>query len=158
MALTAKQEHFARLIALQRYNQSDAYREAYDVAEGTRLASVNREAFDVANNPKVASMISALKGEVQGQVLVSQQELVEELRKVAFSEVKGGVRAGEKTAALKEIGKLLGLYQQENQENRPINITHVTVITTHGKETREVSDTQVVDGEGIPVPDEDTQE
>ena len=156
MALTANQEHFARLVALEGYKQSDAYREAYECPHSS-AATVNSEANTLMQHPQIAPMIESLKQTVQAQALVDHQEIVAHLKEIAFSKVKN-VRASDKNVALDKLAKISGLYQQESQENRPINITHVTVITTHGKETREVSDTQVVDGEGIPIPDEDTQE
>lgn len=60
MALTAKQEMFAKLIALEGMNQSEAYAKAYDTS-GWKPASVASKASTMASDASVAARIVVLK-------------------------------------------------------------------------------------------------
>ena len=53
MKLTPKQDHFARLIALDGVNQAEAYRQAYD-AGNMKPETIWQRASEVARHSKVA--------------------------------------------------------------------------------------------------------
>ena len=57
MALTNKQEKFARLIALDGLNQSDAYRQAYDVGPDTSPATIADNGYTLAHHTDIAPRI-----------------------------------------------------------------------------------------------------
>lgn len=59
MALTAKQEAFARGVALEKLGQADAYRAAYDTSKMTPK-SVDESASHLAADTKVAARIKVL--------------------------------------------------------------------------------------------------
>ena len=58
MELTPKQERFAQLIALVGLNQSDAYREAYNVGIDTSGPTVNQNAYRLMQHAEIALRIA----------------------------------------------------------------------------------------------------
>ena len=60
LKLTAKQETLCQLVALEGLDQSEAYRQAYDVSLDTLPATVWSEASRLVANPKVAARIAEL--------------------------------------------------------------------------------------------------
>ena len=57
--LSPQREKFAQAVA-SGMNQSDAYREAYKVRNGTKLSSVNVNASKLMNDAKVAQRVAEL--------------------------------------------------------------------------------------------------
>ena len=160
--LTPKQERVAQLVALEGLDQSEAYRQVYDVGPDTEPATVWSEASRLVADPKVSARIAELRATCQKQSIASRERIVEELAKVAFAErQEGPVRDADKTAALDKLAKVTGLYRddQKDPNQHPINITHVTVVLSHGEtETREVTPPRphVIDGESHVVPGDET--
>ena len=66
MKLTPKQDHFARLIALDGVNQSEAYRRAYD-ARNMKPETIWQRASEVARHSKVAARVQELRDGLQEQ-------------------------------------------------------------------------------------------
>ena len=139
MALTNKQEHFARLIALDGLSQHDAYLHAYNVSPDTSPDTINENASHLASSTNVAPRIQELKASLQVEALASAASLVRELLTVGNVQVPAGhVRAADKVAALDKVAKILGLYKdtEDARSARPPVITNITVILNRGDEKR----------------------
>ena len=110
-ALTRKQETFARSVALDGLNLSDAYRSAYNTANFLPK-TVSEEASRLASNPKVAAMIQSLKASFQRAEVETRVwdrvRLVQELEK-NVSGARAELQFAPSTRALELIGKVTGL-------------------------------------------------
>ena len=62
--LTDKQEHFSQLV-VKYGNQSKAYREAYDVKEGTKDTTVTVKASELMTNGNVSARVEQLREETK---------------------------------------------------------------------------------------------
>ena len=148
--LTSREEAFARLIALEGLGQSAAYRQTHNVSPDSKPETTWVNASHLAT--KVQPRIAELRGAVQAQSVASRERIVEELAKVGYAErATGPVRDADKTAALKEIGRITGLYTEQPKDQRPITLTKVTVVLDRGDagKTEEVRvlKPRVVEGE-----------
>ena len=102
--LTPKQEKFASLIAIEGLNQSEAYRQAYDVSPDSAPRTVWDDASQLAHNTEVAQRIAELRAAAQAQMSASRQKIIEELAKVGYADVATeAVRPSDKIAALGKI-------------------------------------------------------
>lgn len=137
MPLTNKQEHFARLIALEGLNQSEAYRQAYDTSNYLP-STVTEDASRLAANSNVLARIQELKASLQAEAVTNATSLVRELLTVGNVKVPAEhVRAADKVAALDKVAKILGLYKDNDEiRQRPVAITQITVILDHGDTAR----------------------
>ena len=135
--LTAKQETLCQLIALQGHDQSEAYRQAYDVSLDTLPATVWSEASRLVANPKVAARITELREAYQERAMVSAEEVIQELKQVGMAAVTGDVRPSDKVAALDKMAKILGLYRdpEKDRDSQAVQITRVTVVLDQGSIT-----------------------
>lgn len=84
--LTAKQEKFAQNI-IQGMSQADAYRSAYDTRKMSDK-TVHENASRLANNSKVTARINELRGQIAVASVMSAQERLEYLTRVARGEEK----------------------------------------------------------------------
>jgi hypothetical protein len=132
--LTAKQETLCQLIALQGHDQSEAYRQAYDVSLDTLPATVWSEASRLVANPKVAARIEELREAYQERTMVSAEEVIQELKQVGMATVTSDVRPSDKVAALDKMAKILGLYRdpEKDRDAQAVQITKVTVVLDRG--------------------------
>jgi hypothetical protein len=123
--LTAKQETLCQLIALDRLDQSQAYRQAYEVSLDTLPATVWSEASRLVANPKVAARIAELRADCQERALVTADGVLQELKQVGYAAVKGDVRPADKVAALDKMSKILGLYRDDraDRDQQPVVTT-----------------------------------
>ena len=80
--LTAKQEKFAKLIALQEYTQHDAYLEAYDVTS-TLDNTINKKASEIAHLPIVLARIEHLRERTVSKAVMTLQGRMEKLSEIA---------------------------------------------------------------------------
>lgn len=144
--LTVKQETFCQLIALEGLDQSEAYRQAYDVSLDTLPTTVWSEASRLVVNPKVAARIAELREAYQERALCSAEEVIKELMQVGMATVKGDVRPSDKVAALDKMAKILGLYREPDRDSQSTQITQVTVILDHGQGGTATETHQIVDG------------
>ena len=135
--LTAKQETLCQLIALQGHDQSEAYRQAYDVSLDTLPATVWSEASRLVANPKVAARIAELLAAYQERTMVSAEEVIQELKQVGMATVTSDVRPSDKVAALDKMAKILGLYRdpEKDWDAQAVQITKVTVVLDQGSST-----------------------
>ncbi len=107
--LTASQELFAHLVITEP-NNSAAYRLAYN-AENMKASTVGREAYKLVRNPKIATKIRELRVELQKQLGWNSAQLVNMQGNIFESAYAAG-DWGQATAALREIAKLVGAYEQ----------------------------------------------
>ena len=125
MSLTPKQHIFIDGI-LSGLNQSDAYREAYDV-DGMMPATIHNEAFKLMANPEIATSIEASRQHRRGWTLA---RILEE----ADRNLKGAQESGQwapANGALAFIGKATSLIQ-EQPTPETVSITRVTVVLDSG--------------------------
>ena len=79
--LTDKQEHFSQLV-VKYGNQSKAYREAYDVKEGTKDESINQKASEYANKVGIKSRINELRKEMEQEHKIDRDFIIQGLIKI----------------------------------------------------------------------------
>ena len=123
MGLTAKQETFSKLVALDGLNPSEAYRKAYDT-NPINQSSIHEQASKLMSNNKVATRINELKAtienEIVSKVVFDKQRIISEL---ALNMELG--RETKQLAASNQAIKLIGLsvgniFEAETQQ---INVT-----------------------------------
>ena len=76
--LSPQREKFAQAVA-SGMNQSDAYREAYRVRNGTKLSSVNVNASKLMNDAKVAQRDAELRAPIVKNVQVTLENHLRDL-------------------------------------------------------------------------------
>ena len=106
MALTAKQESFCQLVAIQQYSLTDAYIAAYDT-EGMQQNSIYQLSCRLSKQVKVTSRIEALKATVTEKLA---SEIVFDKRRI-ISELALNMELGRETkqlAASNQAIKLIG--------------------------------------------------
>lgn len=112
--LTAKQEAFARLIALGDeegvpLSQAEAYRRVYDTNNG-KIAS--EEASKLVRHPKVAQMVERLKAEVVGRMRDKAVSVREEVADHLRLWMKGeGRPSPQQVRAAELLGKTVGMFR-----------------------------------------------
>jgi len=84
--LTGKQEKFCQSI-VQGSNQSDAYRQAYDVSRSTPK-SVNENASQLMRNVKILSRVRELQEPAVKAVQYDYARWLEEIQRMAFFDVR----------------------------------------------------------------------
>ena len=125
MSLTPKQHIFIDGI-LSGLNQSDAYREAYDV-DGMMPATIHNEAFKLMANPEIATSIEASRQHRRGWTLA---RILEE----ADRNLKGSQEDRQWASAngsLAFIAKASGVVQ-DRPTPETVSITRVTVVLDSG--------------------------
>ena len=106
MALTAKQESFCQLVAIQQYSLTDAYIEAYDT-EGMQQNSIYQLSCRLSKQVKITSRIEALKLDISEKLA---SEIVFDKRRI-ISELALNMELGRETkqlAASNQAIKLIG--------------------------------------------------
>ncbi len=111
MKLTAKQEAFAQSIA-GGMNQSDAYRSAYS-AFAMKPATVQNNAYKLLKNNEILTRVKSLQSALANKALWTREDSVVGLRSIA---VDSGSKAGEITAAIKELNAMHGFQAPTKHE------------------------------------------
>ena len=111
--LTPKQEAFAQAVASGK-NQSDAYRMAYRVREGTTAAAVNQHACRVMALGKVSARVEELRAPVVQKARMTLEGHLEDLMRLRNMAAKGGQFGAAITAEIAR-GKAAGV----TAEGRP---------------------------------------
>lgn len=144
LKLTPKQQHFADLLAAG-VSDSDAYRKAYD-AENMAPATIQREAHALANHPKITTALADLRAVARQEAQIDARDLIAKLQGIADAPVQEPIRASDKIAAVREIGRLAGLYRDDraDRDQRPV-VTQITVVLNHGRGGTATEKHQVVD-------------
>jgi uncharacterized protein YmfQ (DUF2313 family) len=135
--LTDKQEKFAQLV-VKLGNQSEAYRQAYDVKETTTTESVNVQASVLMSDLNISLRVEELREQTKKAHAIDRDRMVkynlrlveawEELWELGKKEnktkeeiqrfylCKDLVKGSDYKSCLAEISKLTGLYQPEKVE------------------------------------------
>jgi uncharacterized protein YmfQ (DUF2313 family) len=135
--LTIKQEKFAQLV-VKLGNQSEAYRQAYDVKETTTIESVNVQASVLMSDLNISLRVEELREQTKKAHAIDRDRMVkynlrlveawEELWELGKKEnktkeeiqrfylCKDLVKGSDYKSCLAEISKLTGLYQPEKVE------------------------------------------
>lgn len=135
--LTVKQEKFAQLV-VKLGNQSEAYRQAYDVKETTTTESVNVQASVLMSDLNISLRVEELREQTKKAHAIDRDRMVkynlrlveawEELWELGKKEnktkeeiqrfylCKDLVKGSDYKSCLAEISKLTGLYQPEKVE------------------------------------------
>ena len=134
--LTAKQERFCELVALEGMTQADAYREAYST-KSMKDKQVWEEASKLAAAPKVAQRIESLKSEIQAKAvekeLWSRVDSITVLKDIATAlEARGN----EKVSAVKELNAMHGFSVTKVEHSGTIAAHEVMENLTPGQMVR----------------------
>ncbi|MGI6029626.1 MAG: terminase small subunit [Candidatus Heteroscillospira sp.] len=107
--LTPKQDKFAKNIALEGMNYSDAYRSSYSVKRMSDK-TINDEASKLMNNPDITQRIAELRAELDGKGIMTVQKRLEWLTEVIQSEDE---KTDTKLKAVDIMNKMQGEYVQK---------------------------------------------
>ena len=106
--LTAKQERFCELVALEGVTLVDAYRQAYDASRMTDKTA-HESASKLAADPKMSARIESLKAEIAAKTvekeLWSRVDSITVLKDIATDHE---ARGNEKVSAVKELNAMHG--------------------------------------------------
>ena len=128
MGLTAKQETFSKLVALDGLIPSEAYRKAYDT-NPINQSSIHEQASKLMSNNKVATRINELKAtienEIVSKVVWDKTKVIEELS-INVSLGRETKQLAASNQAIKLIGSAVGnVFEPEIQQvNGTIEILH----------------------------------
>lgn len=115
MSLTPQREKFAQAVA-SGMNQSDAYRAAYKVREGTTLVSVNQSASRVMADVNVASRVAELRAPAAKKASITLESHLEDLQRLRNMAVKAEQFGAAITAEVAR-GKAAGIVVEKGQIN-----------------------------------------
>ena len=134
--LTAKQEHFAQLVA-SGLKQGDAYRQAYNVSSTTLPDTVYENASHLASDTNVAPRIQELKAAAQATVAASQAWNLDRLVTEAETNLNLSrihKQLGSANGALELIGRATGILSDKPRDQLPVQITRVVVVLSDGRQ------------------------
>lgn len=117
--LTDKQENFARAIALEGMNQSDAYRSAYNT-ENMSESTIWNEAYLLASHQEVSKRINELRAMTLSPKIMSAQERLVWLTEIIKSEEE---TTRDKLSASDQMNKMQGEYVQKIEAAVDNNVT-----------------------------------
>jgi len=137
--LTIKQEKFAQLV-VKLGNQSEAYRQAYNVSETTSIETIKAKASRLASQYNISTTIEKLREQLKEEHKVDRDRIIshhfkmieawEELWELGkkndktkdevqrFYLLKEMVKGSDYRGSLAEISKLTGLYEPEKYEHK----------------------------------------
>ena len=118
--LTAKEDHFCRLIALEGFTQHKAYLTAYDVSPDTKPTSITEQASLLANIPHISSTIQELRDATVAPIVAS---LIQ--RKVSATDIMNDSTA--KNHDRLAANRLIGDYEQDFVKRVEVNLQGVVV-------------------------------
>lgn len=135
--LTIKQEKFSQLVVTLG-NQSEAYRQAYDVSPTTTTESINEQASVLMSDLKISSRVEQLRKETKKAHKIDRQWIIDqhkeiidwykELKELARKEnldkeeksriymLKDLIKGADYRGSLDSITKILGLNEAEKHE------------------------------------------
>ena len=137
MALTAKQERFAQLVA-SGLTQSDAYRQAYDALPDSLPDTTWSNASQLAHIPQVISRIEEIRATLQAaavaEIAWDKARLVREADRHRKLALGGGWRGvGSANGALEIIGRATGILSDKPRDQAPVQITRIVVVLSDGR-------------------------
>ena len=116
--LTPKQEKFAKNIALECMNYSDAYRNAYN-CKNMSDKTINDTASKLKDNPEIAERIAELKAQIDSPKIMSVTKRAEKLSELAEGDADPNVVM----KAIDLLNKMTGEYVQKVQATVDNDIT-----------------------------------
>ena len=130
MKITAKQELFSKLVALDGLNPSEAYRQSYDT-NPINQSSIHEQASKLMSNSKVSTRIKELSEAVTGEMVTNvastkERFLIEAEANLIQSRDLGQMNPA--NSSLQLIGKVTGIL-----EEKPTNQVNIGIIETIGK-------------------------
>lgn len=125
--LTPKQEKFARLL-VEGKTAADAYREAYKPNKSKKDKSIWEAASRIKNNSKVKARIKFLESKAASDSIISSQEVLENISKIAKQESGDSKMQSVILKANELMGKHYGLFE----DNLNLKQTMPTVINVVG--------------------------
>lgn len=146
--LTAKQEHFAQLVALEGCNYSDAYRRAYN-AENCSPSTIWEEANELAGHPQVSPRIDQLREHKLRAMSWSRERFIAEAEtNMDMARDQGDISPA--NAALKLIGQATGTIQPQTAVQVTNNV--LTAISSTDLEQLAALAAQSREAQGLPDP------
>jgi hypothetical protein len=109
LKLTPKQDHYAMLIAVERYNQSDAYREAYD-AENMKDTTIYAESSRLAADDRITARIHYLRQSIEDKQTISALSDRENSLQILRKAAKGGDVTPIQLKGAELLAKTTGLF------------------------------------------------
>lgn len=101
--LTPQQERFAQEVGAAGRNLAEAYRTAYPKAKEWKDSAVYAQASTLAKNSKVSERISVLQKETAERAGLDEQSVLEEVRRLAHSDIAGIMTADGKVKLPHEL-------------------------------------------------------
>ena len=119
--LTAKQEAFARLVALENLSLTDAYSQVYESTKSSP-ATINKEAYNLGSkNPKIAARIQELREKVFEQPLIAtKSERMQLLTKVMRDDAQ---RSRDRLHSIEILSKIDGDFVTTSVTETNINLS-----------------------------------
>lgn len=117
--LTPKQEKFVN-VYIETSNASEAYRQAYDVREGTKPESIWQAASRVLSDVKVSARVVELQDVARSKSLVTVQSITDELNENRMAAAELDQPAAMNAATLGKA-KLHGLLVDKQEQAVTIN-------------------------------------
>ena len=119
MKITAKQETFSKLVALDGLNPSEAYRQAYDT-NPINQSSIHEQASKLMSNNKVKTRIKELSEAVTDKMIWNKAEIMKQLA-INVEASRNVNQFAASNQALKLLGSAVGnVFEPETQQ---INVT-----------------------------------
>ena len=114
MTLTPKQEAFAQAIVTG-VSQSDAYRAAYKVREGTKAESVNQNASRIMANVNVISRVAELREPVAKKAQITLESHLDDLMRLRNMAAKEKQYSAAISAEIAR-GKASGVHVEKSEQ------------------------------------------
>lgn len=111
MSLTPQQEKFAQSVA-SGMNQSDAYREAYDVGVNTKGATCNNEGYKLMQNPEISARVDELRKPIVKAAQLTLEAHLNDLKGLRNMATKAEQYSAAISAEVAR-GKAAGLYTEK---------------------------------------------
>lgn len=124
MKLTPKKEKFAQEHASGK-NQSDAYRAAYKVREGTKAKTVNESASRLMADPKVVARVAELRKPIAEKAQITLEGHLRDLMMLRNMAVKEKQISAAISAEVAR-GKAAGVHIEKSEST--VNVTGAEVI------------------------------
>lgn len=117
--LTDKQEKFCQNI-IKGMTQSDAYRDAYNVREGTKDSTVWNNSSQLMADTQVAHRIKELRNQIADEICYTQADCWRQIQE-AYNIAKSKEDSQAMRACADSCAKLLGLNKEKGDVNVTIN-------------------------------------
>lgn len=118
--LTAKQEAFARLVALENLSLTDAYGRIYNTTRSAP-ATINKEAYNLGSkNPKIAARIQELRDKIERPLIADKAERMELLTEIMR---KPEERSRDRLHSIEILSKIAGDFVTTSVTETNINLS-----------------------------------